>query len=478
MLKALEIWTESGMYTANPKLVKQAKTIKHISYEEAMELSHFGAKVLYPPTIQPVLNAKIPIYIKNTFNPKNAGSCISENTNGKKSPISGISHIEDIALLTIEGSGMVGVPGISKRLFEVLSQHEISVVLITQASSEHSICLGVIQQEAIIAKEIIDTAFEYEISRGKIKPCLMESDLAIVALVGDRMKSHQGLSGKMFSALGKNNVNIRAIAQGASERNISTVIENKDVKKALNVLHERFFEDNIKQLNLYIMGAGNVGSIFLAQLHQQRSYLKETLKINIRVIAIASSKKMAFDSNGIDLSNWKETLLKGEETSLNAFFENVKKRNLRNSIFVDNTASEQVAQTYAWYLKNSIAVVTCNKIACASAYENYAHLKFLSRKYNAPFLFETNVGAGLPIIDTLKNLIASGDRVHKIQAVLSGSLNFVFNNFNETSSFKEVVSPSKRRRVYRTRSSYRFKRNRCCKKDSHSSKRKWISYRD
>lgn len=437
---ALEIWTDvSGMYTANPKLVKQAFAIPHISYEEAMELSHFGAKVLYPPTIQPVLSKGISIHIKNTFVPEAEGTLITKNTNGKARAVRGISHVENISLISLEGSGMVGIPGISKRFFEVLSEAKVSVVFITQASSEHSICIGVASVDAEKAKIALEKAFEYEMSLKKINPVVVENDLAIVALVGDNMKSHQGLSGRMFSALGKNNVNIRAIAQGASERNISAVINKNDVKKALNTLHEQFFEDNVKQLNLFVMGVGNVGEKFLAQIEKQRKFLKKQLKLNIRVIALSNSRKMIFNENGLDLQNWKEQLENGEQTGLDTFFNKVKELNLRNSIFVDNTANEVVANTYEKYLNDSISVVTCNKIAASSPYKNYVHLKELSRQYNAPFLFETNVGAGLPIIDTLKNLIASGDKITKIQAVLSGSLNFVFNNFNDQTNFDEVV---------------------------------------
>lgn len=438
--EVLEIWTDvSGMFTANPKIVKQAMAIPHISYEEAMELSHFGAKVLYPPTIQPVLSKGISIVIKNTFEPEAAGTLITKNQNEKGKTVRGISHVESIALLSLEGPGMVGIPGISKRFFEVLSNAGISVVLITQASSEHSICVGIASSDAKTAVSIVNGAFEYEISLGKIKPVILEEDLAIIALVGDNMKSHQGLSGKMFSTLGKNNVNIRVIAQGASERNISAVISKVDVKKALNALHEEFFEENIKQLNLYVMGVGNVGAKFLKQIQQQKKYLKEYLKLNIRVIGISNSRTMAFDENGISLKNWEAVLAEGEKADRNKFFETINSLNLRNSIFVDNTASPEVSDSYATYLRNSISVVTCNKIACSSDYTKYLELKQMARKYNAPFLFETNVGAGLPIIDTLKNLIASGDKVKKIQAVLSGSLNFVFNNFNNQTTFHDVV---------------------------------------
>ncbi len=436
----LEIWTDvSGMYTAHPKIVQQAKAIPHISYEEAMELSHFGAKVLYPPTIQPVLSKGIPIHIKNTFIPEEAGTKITKKTTQKGKTVRGITHIENIALLSLEGPGMVGIAGISKRFFEELSNAGISVVLITQASSEHSICVGIASEEALRAMEVVNLAFAYEISSEKIKAVVAEDDLAIIALVGDQMKSHQGLSGKMFSTLGKNNVNIRAIAQGASERNISAVIQKVDVKKALNTLHEAFFEENIKQLNLFVMGVGNVGSKFLNQIEKQSNYLKKNLKLNIRVVGISNSRTMVFDENGIALKAWETSLAEGEKANRETFFKTIKALNFRNSIFVDNTASAEVSETYKSYLSSSISVVTCNKIACSSAYENYSVLKNLARTYNAPFLFETNVGAGLPILDTLKNLIASGDKILKIQAVLSGSLNFVFNNFDDQTTFHEVV---------------------------------------
>ena len=438
--ESLEIWTDvNGMFTANPKIVKQAQPIESISYQEAMELSHFGAKVLYPPTIQPVLKANIPIWIKNTFEPEAYGTLISNNPDANANPIKGISHIDKIALLTLEGSGMIGVAGSSKRLFEVLSQNSINVVFITQASSEHSICIGIQNQDAESAKVAIDKTFELEIAQNKIDPTIVEKDLCIVALVGENMKNHQGLSGKMFSTLGKNNVNIRAIAQGASERNISVVINEKDVKKALNTLHERFFEDNTKQLNLFVMGVGNVGEKFIDQINQQKKFLKENLKINVRVIAMSNSRKMIFDEEGMNLKDWKSLLENGETANVNEFISKAKELNLRNSIFVDITANGDIASIYDQFLKQNIAVVTCNKIACSSKFDNYKNLKNLSRKYNAPFLFETNVGAGLPIIDTLKHLIVSGDKINRINAVLSGSLNFIFNNFSDSYNFHNVV---------------------------------------
>ncbi len=439
-VKQLEIWTDvSGMYTTNPKLVKQAYPIEKISYQEAMELSHFGAKVLYPPTVQPVLDLNIPIHIKNTLEPDAAGTIISDGELNTTSPVKGISNIGNIALLTLQGNGMVGIPGFSKRLFETLSQEKINIILITQASSEHSICLGIDEKDAESAKTAIDSAFENEIALHKIDPIIVETNLSIIALVGDNMKNHQGISGKMFSSLGKNNINIRAIAQGASEKNISAVIAEKDVKKALNTLHEQFFEIQTKQLNIFITGVGNVGERLVEQIQQQQKYLKENLKINLRVIGLSNSRTMIFDEDGINLKTWKEQLATGEIATLDGFFEKTKSLNLRNSIFVDVTANKDVANLYAKYLRESIGVVACNKIACSSDYKNYKLLKRLSLKYNAPYLFETNVGAGLPIIDTLNNLIASGDKIISIQAVLSGSLNFVFNNYNDSNTFYDVV---------------------------------------
>lgn len=436
----LEIWTDvSGMYTANPKLVKQAFPIKEISYEEAMELSHFGAKVLYPPTVQPALQKNISILIKNTFAPTEEGTLITKKNKNKNEPVKGISHIENITLLTLEGNGMVGIPGFSKRLFSALSRSRINVVLITQASSEHSICVGIYSADAKKAKHAVDEEFVYEISKKKIKPLLVEEDLAIVAVVGDNMKSHQGISGRMFRALGQNNVNVRAIAQGASERNISAVIASKDIKKALTVLHNQFFEKQVKTLNLFIVGVGNVGAILLDQIRKQQQHLNTNLLLKVRVVGISNSKNMLFDEEGIDLNSWKAQLQKGKKRTHQLFFETVKKYNLSNSIFVDVTANEDVANSYKDYLKESISVVACNKIACSSKYSDYRELKELSRKYNASFLFETNVGAGLPIINTLNNLINSGDRITSIQAVLSGSLNFIFNNFNNECSFHDIV---------------------------------------
>lgn len=439
-VKILEIWTDvSGMYTANPKLVAQAYAIPEISYHEAMELSHFGAKVLYPPTIVPLLQKNIPIMIKNTFEPLEGGTFITDSSHSKKKPVKGITHLSNIALLTLEGNGMVGIPGISKRLFEALSAVKVNIILITQASSEHSICVAVDAVDTERASTAINAMFKYEIASQELQPTIVEHDLAIIAVIGDGMKNHQGISGDMFSVLGNNNVNIRAIAQGASERNISAVIAKKDVTKAVNVLHYRFFEKQIKTINLFIVGVGNVGARLLAQIAQQQAYLLAHLMLKINVVGLSNSRKMLFDSNGISLDNWQEQLDKGQSNKDDAWFKSICELNLATSVFVDITANDTVAAGYGRYLKQSIAVVACNKIASSNNFSNYKELKELSKKYHTPYLFETNVGAGLPVINTLNNLINSGDQVAEIQAVLSGSLNFIFNNFNKERSFYDVV---------------------------------------
>ena len=438
--KVLEIWTDvSGMMTSDPRLVNNAKIISNISYLEAMELSHFGAKVIYPPTIQPVMNKGIPTWIKNTFAPGDYGTLIERTAESNKNSVSGISSIAKIALLNLEGTGLAGVPGTSRRLFEALSNEKINVILITQASSEFSICVGIDEANAQKAKEAVDAEFANEIAVGKVEPTTTESELSIIALVGENMKNHTGISGKMFGALGRNGINIRAIAQGSSEKNISTVIRTADVKKAVNVLHEEFFETVHKELNLFIAGAGNVGGILIEQLKQQLQFIDEQLHLNIRVIGIANSKKVLLNENGINLSGWKEQLQKCSDMSLSEYTDFIVNKNLRNSVFVDITASEQTAGCYAELLKRSISVVACNKIACSSDFKNYKSLKHLAKEFNASFLFETNVGAGLPVIGTLNDLVRSGDKVNRMEAVLSGTLNFVFNNYDGTRPFAAVV---------------------------------------
>ncbi len=436
----LEIWTDvSGMMTADPRLVNNIKHIPQISYQEAMELSHFGAKVIYPPTIQPVMKKGIPVWIKNTFAPDEIGTVIKNEATSTGSSIQGISSINKIVLLSLEGSGMVGIPGFSKRLFEALANASINVILITQGSSEHSICVGIDEYASSKAKEVIDNAFAYEIESGKVDPIIVESELSIVAIVGDNMKNHSGISGKMFSALGRNGVSIRAIAQGSSERNISAVISTADVKKAINVLHEEFFETTYKQVNLFIAGLGNVGDKLIAQLIQQKKFLQEHLRIQIRVVGLANSKKMYFNEEGIDIANWRDEIQKGEAMKLDEFVSTIQNKNLRNSVFADITANDELATVYGDLLQKSISVVACNKVAASSPYNYYKKLKDLAKEFNCLFLFETNVGAGLPIIGTLNDLLHSGDKINRMQAVLSGTLNFVFNNYNGTNSFASVV---------------------------------------
>ncbi|MBL7743586.1 MAG: bifunctional aspartate kinase/homoserine dehydrogenase I [Chitinophagaceae bacterium] len=438
--KNLEIWTDvSGMMTADPRLASNARIIPHISYQEAMELSHFGAKVIYPPTIQPVMSQGIPVWIKNTFAPEDEGTLIESVATKNGNIVRGISSINNIALISLEGSGMIGIPGFSKRLFEALSNEKINVILITQSSSEHSICVAIDSSMAEKAKQSVDAAFANEIALQKVEPLQIETAQSIVALVGENMKSHPGISGRMFSAMGKNGINIRAIAQGSSEKNISAVISTNDVRKAINVLHEEFFETTYKQVNLFIVGTGNVGAKLLGQLKQQAKFLQEQMKLQVNVAGLSNSRKMLINENGIDLANWKESLDAAPAADLQKFVGEIISRNLRNSVFVDITANDKVAAAYDQLLKKSISVVACNKIAASSAYSNYKKLKELAREYNCQFLFETNVGAGLPVIATLNDLIRSGDRVHRIQAVLSGTLNFVFNNYDGTRKFADVV---------------------------------------
>ncbi|MFY8127392.1 MAG: bifunctional aspartate kinase/homoserine dehydrogenase I [Chitinophagaceae bacterium] len=439
----LEIWTDvSGMMTADPRWVANVKNIKHITYKEAMELSHFGAKVIYPPTIAPAMQLNIPIWVKNTFAPQDYGTkitSITEFNTENDAVITGISSINHVSLLSLEGSGMVGIPGFSKRLFEALAAEKINVIIITQSSSEHSICVGINTADVDKAKATIDNAFEYEINIKRVEPLVVEKNLSVVAVVGDKMKSHQGISGKMFAALGRNGINVRAIAQGSSERNITAVVNYNDVKKAINVLHEAFFESSKKQLNVFIAGVGNVGKKLLQQIKQQQSYLASEHNLVVKVVGLANSKQFLIQEDGINLDNWETSLSQTAENSISKYVDDIINLNLRNTVFVDVTANANVANTYPSFLQKSIAVVACNKIAASSTYQNYSSLKNLSKEFNAPFLFETNVGAGLPVIDTLSNLIKSGDEIVKIEAVLSGTLNFVFNNYNATTSFASVV---------------------------------------
>ena len=437
----LEIWTDvSGMMSADPRFVRGVRQIPRISYREAMELSHFGAKVIYPPTIQPVMAKGIPLLIKNTFKPDDNGTLIEPETDHGGEIIRGISSIDNIAVLNLEGSGMVGIPGFSKRLFDALSRSQINVILITQSSSEHSICVAIEEKYGKLAKRVVDQEFENEIGIGKIDPLRVDAGYSILALVGDKMKEHTGVSGRMFSSLGQNGINIHAIAQGSSERNISAIIDSSNVRKAVNTLHEEFFSDGSKQVNVFIAGVGTVGGRLLDQLRQQHDHLLSNLRLNVRVVGVANSRALVTDDEGIDLSNWRDALNRTEPTTtdVNIAGEIIDK-NLRNSIFVDVTANPQLIDVYPQLLQRSISVVACNKIACSSDYGTYVRLKDLAREFNANFLFETNVGAGLPVINTLNDLLRSGDRIHRIEAVLSGTLNFVFNNYDGSCMFSDVV---------------------------------------
>ncbi|MCP4437499.1 MAG: bifunctional aspartate kinase/homoserine dehydrogenase I [Aureispira sp.] len=442
----LEIWSDvNGMLNASPKLVKHAKSIEALSYQEAFELSHFGAKVLYPPSILPVLKRNIPLILKNTFDPSAEGTLISEkSTVNKGDAIKGISSLNDIALLIIAGVGMVGVRGISRRIFESLEQAGINVILITQSSSEHSVCIGVAEDDQMIAIQTINNEFENEIGAGVVNPVEIDNELSIIAIVGDEMKERVGVSGRAFSALGKNGINIRAIAQGSSERNISIVVDTKDVKKAINVLHERFFGDSTKTVHLFIAGIGNVGHEFMQIVKEQQSLLKEELNISLKVVGIVNSKQMLVTEEGISLDNYKEALkTDGQAATINDFVDAMAAMNLRNAVFIDNTASEVVSAVYQNVLNSSISVVACNKIAISTDYSAYEELKALAKLKNSHFRYETCVGAALPVISTIQDLLTSGDHVKQIDAVLSGSLNFIFNNYDGTASFASVVRQAK-----------------------------------
>lgn len=441
----IEIWTDvNGVLTADPRKVTKAFTIPNMTYAEAMEMSHFGAKVIYPPTIQPALVKQIPIVIKNTFNPTFAGTFISTQSDPNGRSIKGISSINDIALLTLQGSGMFGVPGIAARLFTSLANADINIILITQGSSEHSISFAVKPEVAKKAKRQAEKAFTYEIEIGIIEPIKMELDLSIVAVIGENMRYSPGISGRLFRALGKNGINVVAIAQGSSELNISVAINKADESKALNALHEAFFLSDTKELHLFIMGTGLIGSTLLAQIKQQAAFLRERRSLEIRVIGLSNSRKMIFAESGLDLDHWKDQLFeKGETASLAGFIQKMKSLNLSNTIFVDNTADEKVAGFYESILEASISISTPNKIATSSAYLQYQRLKNIAAKRGVQFLYETNVGAGLPVISTLNDLITSGDRILKIEGVLSGSLSFIFNSYKEGKKFSTVVKQAK-----------------------------------
>ncbi len=438
----LEIWTDvNGFMTADPKIINSAYVIDELSFIEAIELSNFGAKVIYPPTIFPVYHKNIPIYVRNTFHPEEKGTLIRDikpTRNGKI--IKGISSINDTALITIQGLGMVGVIGVNKRIFSTLADNGISVFIVSQASSENSTSIGVRSQDAALSQKVLNEEFAHEIAMGSINKIMIEYDLATIAIVGQNMKHVPGIAGKFFEALGRNGISIIALAQGAGETNISCVISKTDLRKSLNVVHDSFFLSPYQELNLFVIGTGTVGSKLLEQIRQQQSTLKDQNKLRINIVGIANGRKALFNREGVPLEGYYENLMeKGIKSSPEYIRNEIIKMNIFNSVFVDCTASPAIAELYDDLMSKNISVVTANKIAASSDYQNYSHLKETSRKAGVKFLFETNVGAGLPIINTMNSLINSGDKIVKLEAVLSGTLNFIFNTFSEDIPFSKAV---------------------------------------
>ena len=430
--------------TADPRKVKNAFSLPHITYEEAMELSHFGAKVIHPPTIQPAFSKKIPIVIKNTFNPEFAGTFINNKPNSGGFTIKGLSSIDNISVIRVQGSGMIGVSGIAQRIFSALAKVKINVILITQASSEHSLCIAVLPGYARLAKQSIEEEFRYEISENLVNNVIIENNLSIVAVVGENMRRAPGISGKVFQALGRNGINIIAIAQGSSELNISTVISNNYESKALNALHDSLFLSREKSVNIFLVGTGLIGGTLLRQIDNQIDYLSREFALEFKIVGLANSRKMLIDPDGIEVNKWKEELnSKGLHTDLEKFIENMRALNLSNSVFIDCTASKAVVENYPEIFSSNISIVTPNKIANSLGYDFYLNLKQLALKHNVKFLYETNVGAGLPIIGTLKDLVSSGDEIQKIEGILSGTLSYIFNTFSKENPFSDVVKLAK-----------------------------------
>lgn len=428
-----------GMLTADPRVVPSAKIIDSMSYEEAMELCHFGAKVIYPPTLIPLREAGIPLVIRSTFDTHSKGTTISANPD-PGTGVRGVSSIDGMALVTLVGGGMVGIPGYSRRMFMALSMRQVNVVLITQGSSEHSITVAVQEDEVDKALEALNEEFESDVKVGKVEPFRVERGLSILALVGDAMHHHTGLSGRAFDALGKNGINIYAIAQGSTERNISIVIQKSDVAKALRALHSSLFEREVCRVNLFCAGVGNVGGTLLGQIQKAHDDLLSEHAIDLRVVGLANSRQFVLDAEGVALNCWQELMDENSiQGGLSSFISSIKNFNLENSLFVDNTASEAVAGVYEEVLQASIGVVASNKIAAADTQARYEGLKRIARAKNTQYRFETNVGAGLPVIDTIEHLVQSGDRIHRIDAVLSGTLNYLFSTFGSECGFVESV---------------------------------------
>lgn len=453
----VEIWTDvDGVMTADPRQVASAFSLDAISYIEAMEMSHFGAKVIYPPTLLPVLTKSIPLRIRNTFNRSFPGTVVSRNPytsmtdesqkKEKAMPVKGITSIKDVALLSLQGSGMIGIPGIASRLFGALARRKINVIIITQASSEHSISFAVSPTDYQEAQKAMDEEFVVEIEAGKIDQAIVETHLSIVAIIGENMRRTPGISGKMFSALGRNGINVRAIAQGSSEVNLSVVIAQRNLSKTLNAVHDAFFLSEIKTLNVFMSGLGLIGSTLLKQIAQQEQYLLENRLLKINFVGIANSRKMLFNEKGISPVAWQEQLqTQCEKSNMSMFVHRMKEFNLPNSVFVDCTSSEDVIKYYQEILQSAISIITPNKLANSGSYKNYLQLKQTAMKSGVKFLYETNVGAGLPVIRVLQDLKDSGDKIYKIEGVLSGTLSFIFNTFTENRKFSDVVYEAKRK---------------------------------
>ena len=429
--------------TADPRVIKTSYVIDELSFSDAMELCNFGAKVIYPPAIYPVCSKDIPVLVKNTFNPEAKGTVIRQHSRSGSRTVTGISSIDDTCLITVAGTSMAGIIGVNSRIFRVLADNYISVFLVSQSSSETHISLGVSASQADRACELLDREFAHEIAEGSMAPVQLMKDLATVAIVGENMKNNAGIAGKLFSVLGRNGISIIACAQGTEEHNISFVVDRKYLRKSLNVIHDSFFLSEYQELNVFVCGIGTVGGNLLGQIASQREKLMKENNLKINVVGIARSTKGIFDREGIDLSSWREQLETGKSLDIEGLRNEVIGMNIFNSVFVDCTASADVASLYKDFFEHGISVVAANKVAASSDYANYASLKALALKRGVKFLFETNVGAGLPVINTINALRNSGDKILKIEAVLSGTLNFIFNTLSETVPFSETVRMAK-----------------------------------
>lgn len=442
--EVLEIWTDvDGFMTADPRVIKTAYTINELSYIEAMELCNFGAKVIYPPTIYPVCVKNIPILVKNTFNPEKPGTIIKQKVAADTKPIKGISSIKGTSLITVTGLSMVGVIGVNRRIFSALANHGISVFMVSQASSENSTSIGVREEDAQAAAKVLNEEFAAEIEDGAMFPMHVEDGLATIAIVGENMKHAAGIAGKLFGTLGRSGISVIACAQGASETNISFVVKADYLRKSLNVIHDSFFLSEYKVLNLFICGVGTVGGKLIEQIQKQYEELKERNRLKLNVVGIASSTKAIFNRDGIDLSTYKAQLANSSPNTSQQLREGVLKMNIFNSVFVDCTASKEIADLYQQFLEHNISVIAANKIAASGKYEAYVKLRQTAVDRGVKFRYETNVGAGLPIIGTINDLRNSGDHILKIEAVLSGTLNFIFNEISATTPFSATVRKAK-----------------------------------